>query len=163
MEKFASPLNASIKSLETHFPDFKLNSEKTRRAIRKLEENLKPQPRIRALFDMGGTPTPTHVLRRGEYLNSGPRVEPGVPSVLRDGIAPYNVSKPKWTTDTSGRRLALARWLTQPNHPLTSRVMVNRVWQNHFGRGLVTTTGNFARPDLLRPTLTCWTGWLLNL
>jgi len=145
VEKFASPLNASMKSLEIHFPDFKMNSDKTRRAIRALEENLKPQPRIRALFDMGGTPTPTHILRRGDYLNAGPRVEPGVPSVLRDGIAPYNVSKPKWTTDTSGRRLALASWLIQPNHPLTSRVLVNRVWQNHFGRGLVTTTGNFGK------------------
>src|SRR4030095_13654598 len=111
VEKFASPLNSSIKSLEIHFPDFKMNSEKTRRDIRKLEENIKPQPRIRALFDMGGTPTPTHILRRGDYLNAGPRVESGVPSVLRDGIAPYNVSKPKWTTGTSGRRLALARWL----------------------------------------------------
>lgn len=144
-EKFASPLNASMKQLEARFQDFKVNSEKSTRAIRKLEENLTPQPRIRALFDMGGNPTPTHLLRRGEYLNSGPKVEPGVPSVLSDGIAPYNVSKPKWTTDTSGRRLALARWMIQPNHPLTSRVMVNRVWQNHFGRGLVATTGNFGK------------------
>jgi Protein of unknown function (DUF1553)/Protein of unknown function (DUF1549)/Planctomycete cytochrome C len=156
VEKFASPLNASIKQIESRFQDFRMNSEKSRRAIRKLEENLKPQPRIRALFDMGGTATPTYVLRRGEYLNPGPRVEPGVPSALRDGIAPYNVAKPKWTTETSGRRLALARWLSQPNHPLTSRVMVNRVWQHHFGRGLVTTTGNFGKtgsppshPDLL--------------
>ena len=80
VEKFASPLNASIKNLEIHFPDFKMNSEKTRRAIRKLEENLKPQPRIRALFDMGGAPTPTHLFVEASISNSGPRVEPGVPS-----------------------------------------------------------------------------------
>ena len=105
---------------------------------------------------MGGKPTAVHILHRGEFRNPGGRVEPGVPSVLRLGIDPYLVEKPAWTTGTSGRRLALAKWLTQPNHPLTARVMVNRVWQHYFGIGLVRTEGNFghtgsppSHPELL--------------
>src|SRR5262249_35782921 len=46
-------------------------------------------------------------------------------------------------TKSTGRRSALARWLTQPNHPLTSRVLVNRLWQHHFSRGIVATPGDF--------------------
>src|SRR5205085_3392574 len=45
----------------------------------------------------------------------------------------------------TGRRLAFARWLTQPDHPLTSRVAVNRLWKHHFGTGIVKTLGNFGK------------------
>ena len=94
---------------------------------------------------MAGRPTPVHLLRRGDYLNPGPVVRPGVPSTLKKGISPFKVATPPWKTETSGRRLALAHWLVQPNHPLTARVMVNRIWQHHFGKGIVETVGNFGR------------------
>jgi hypothetical protein len=59
---------------------------------------------------------------------------------------------------TSGRRTALARWLTDPSNPLTTRVQVNRIWRHHFGRGLVTTVANFGRSGTgpIHPELLDW-------
>lgn len=105
-------------------------------------QRLRAKPLVRALFDMGGEPTPVHILYRGEHRSPGPPVAPGVPSVLSDGLEPYELEPLPWS---SGRRLALAKWLVQPNHPLTARVIVNRVWQHYFGRGIVQTVGNFGR------------------
>ena len=156
VEKFKPSVEVKQRELKKRFEDFKEQAEEIKKAIKEAKKKLKPEPRIRALFDTGGEPTPTHVLRRGDPFNPGPRVGPGVPSVLREGLAPYKVIKPRWTTETSGRRLALARWLVQPDHPLTARVMVNRIWQHHFGTGLVPTQGNFghtgskpSHPELL--------------
>ncbi len=108
----------------------------------KAKMSLHTKPQVRALFDMGGDPTPVHILYRGEHRNPGPPVNPGVPSVLSVGIEPYSLEPLDWS---SGRRLALAKWLVQPNHPLTARVMVNRVWQHYFDRGIVQSEANFGR------------------
>ena len=108
---------------------------------------------------MGGEPTASRILLRGDVNNPGPLVEPGVPSVLAAKLPPYRVEKPPYQTDTSGRRLAFARWLTQPQHPLTARVMVNRIWQHHFGSGIVKTPGNFGKMGA-RPTHPELLDWL---
>jgi len=144
-DRFAPVLRITLKELEEKFLDYKNEAEKTRKLVQDAKKSLKPTPQIRALFDLGGEPTPAYIFRRGDIQKPGARVTPGVPSVIKDGIAPYKVTKPGWTTDTSGQRLALARWLTQPNHPLTARVMVNRIWLQHFGKGLVDTPANFGR------------------
>lgn len=113
-------------------------------AIAALEKQVLPEPTIRALWDRG-EPSPTYIYRRGDYLNPGRLVGPGVPSVLTDGKTPFAVRPPWPGARSTGRRLALARWLTRPDHPLTARVMANRVWKHHFGAGLVATTGNFGK------------------
>ena len=102
------------------------------------------EPKIQALWDRG-EPTPTYIYRRGDPLSPGRLVGPGVPSMLTDGKTPFEV-KPPWPgAKQTGRRLAFARWLIQPDHPLTWRVEVNRIWKHHFGRGIVPTLGNFGK------------------
>jgi hypothetical protein len=90
--------------------------------------------------EIGPTPRETFVLQRGNPHAKGEKVEPGFPSVLSP---PAPRIEPSPYPDTSGRRLALARWIASPDNPLTARVMVNRVWQYHFGRGLVRSSSDF--------------------
>ncbi len=119
--------------------------------------------------EVGPEPRETFVLGRGSHRARGERVEPGFPSVLsppqpRLDPAPDNGK-------TSGRRLALARWIASPGNPLTARVMVNRVWQYHFGQGLVRTPNDFGfrgaaptHPGLLDWLAVEWVerGWRLK-
>jgi cytochrome c553 len=124
--------------------------------ITETRRQMAPPPTIRAVWDRG-EPSPTYILRRGEHNQPGPLVGPGVPSVLTDGRTPFDVRPPFPNgTHRTGRRLAFAKWLTQPENPLTARVMVNRVWYHHFGTGLVNTLENFgakgerpSHPELL--------------
>lgn len=158
LKTFGPVVRVEQAELGERFEDFRTEADRIRGEIKAARQRLRPEPRIRALFDMGGDPTPVHMLRRGDHLTPGARVEPGVPSVLSKGISPYRIVKPPFSTGTSGRRLALANWLVQPEHPLTARVIVNRIWQHHFGSGLVATSGDFghtgARPS--HPELLDW-------
>jgi hypothetical protein len=151
-------LEVPDKEIADHFEEFKNAEKEIRAKIHDEQAKLKPDPRIRALFDMGGAPTPNRILLRGDVNNPGPLVEAGPPSVLSGSIAPYKIEKPDYRSDTSGRRLALARWLIQPNHPLTARVIVNRTWQHHFGTGLVASPANFGKTGLAptHPELLDW-------
>ena len=107
------------------------------------EEPLQPRAPAEALCvtEIGSQPCATHVLIRGNPHAQGELVEPGFLSVLNvpDPVLP----PPPANGVTSGRRLVLARWLASPENPLTARVMANRVWQYHFGRGLVRLAEQF--------------------
>jgi hypothetical protein len=104
----------------------------------------KPAPLPTALgIEDSGKAVKTVLLRRGELSHPGEEVEPGYPIILSPGFTTRaaRVSPPFPTT--SGRRAALARWLTDQDNPLTARVVVNRLWQHHFGQGIVATPNDF--------------------
>jgi mono/diheme cytochrome c family protein len=86
-------------------------------------------------------PRDTFVLLRGNPHARGEKVEPGFPSVLTDA-APA-LPAPPAGAPSCGRRKVLADWVASPTNPLTARVMVNRVWQYNFGRGIVRSPSNF--------------------
>ncbi|MFM9964136.1 MAG: DUF1553 domain-containing protein [Planctomycetaceae bacterium] len=91
-----------------------------------------------------GRPRDTFVLLRGNPQSQGDRVEPAFPSVLLAAdTKPPELPARREATESSGRRRVLADWIASPTNPLTARVMVNRVWQFHFGRGLVRSSSNF--------------------
>lgn len=156
--QFQDTLKVTNEELARRFPAFKAELDKSQKLIDEQKKRLKPKPLIRALFDMGGEPSPTYLLRRGDAQTPGESVEPGVPSVIRAGLTPYTIVPPAANRESSGRRLALARWLVQPNHPLTTRVIVNRIWMHHFGRGLVASPANFGRTGVAptHPELLDW-------
>ena len=83
-----------------------------------------------------------HMTSRGDFHGTGPKVGPGYPAVL-GGVTDFDDSS--GATFVPQRRRALALWLTEPDHPLTARVMVNRIWAWHFGRGIVGTPSDFGR------------------
>jgi hypothetical protein len=91
-------------------------------------------------------PPPARILKRGNYGDFGPTVVPSGLTVLCDGSPELRVQIPYPGSHSTGRRLAFARWLTDPNSrasALLARVVVNRIWQRHFGTGIVATPDNF--------------------
>ncbi len=99
-----------------------------------------PLPVATGIRDLSGTAPATHLLKRGNWDSPESEVTPGFLSVIgrRTPEAPSKASR-----STTGRRTALAKLLIDPSNPLTSRVMVNRLWHHHFGRGLVATPSDF--------------------
>ncbi len=132
--------------------------------------HLKPDDidRGMGIIDINANPPPTHVLGTGLYTNPFEEVQPGFPAILDP--APVQVRPPPQGSST-GRRAALSRWLADAANPLTPRVMVNRLWHYHFGRGIVATPSDVGmmgeRPT--HPQLLDWlatefvdSGWSLK-
>ncbi len=108
------------------------------RKIASLRESLPTElPTISTVQNRAEERTPIHVLRRGDMEQKSSRVGPRVLSALVDERVR------EMSADVSQPRSELARWINDPEHPLTARVYVNRVWQGHFGRGLVATPNDF--------------------
>jgi len=99
--------------------------------------------RVLCVKEFGRQAPPTYVLARGNVHAPGEQVEPGFPAVL--GFPDPECRPPSHNVESSGRRKALAEWIAHPANPLTARVMANRIWQYHFGRGIVRSSNNFGQ------------------
>ncbi|MEM7820429.1 MAG: DUF1553 domain-containing protein, partial [Candidatus Aenigmatarchaeota archaeon] len=104
-----------------HSPEFKRRSDRLAQLRRESEAVDKAIPTTLVAKELA-TNRPTVMLLRGEYDQKGEPVAPGVPAIL-----------PPFPKDAPTNRLGLARWLLDPQHPLTARVIVNRFWQQYFG------------------------------
>jgi hypothetical protein len=111
-------------------------------------DSLKPPalPQGQFMVDIGPKAPATYVLRGGNFALKGDEVQPGFLSILDPTDAKVTA-----LPNSTGRRTALATWLTDPKNPLVARVMVNRIWHYNFGKGIVATPGDFGRMGS-RPT-----------
>jgi hypothetical protein len=112
-------------SIQKHYAELK--------SLREQKNKLDKQILTTMVMSELDKPKDTFILARGDYRNRTDKVDPGTPAVL----------PPLPETEGRPSRLTLAKWLTDPSHPLTARVAVNRYWQMHFGIGLVKTAENF--------------------
>ena len=139
----------SDKDMEARFPELDTWKQEliAKRAARKKKNSEIDPNYIEAAWDVSKTPSPTYILQRGNYLAPGAAVEPGIFAVLENPSNPLRfpnpADHPEW--NHTGRRLTLANWLVSPENPLTARVFVNRVWQFHFGEGIVRSVDDFGK------------------
>jgi hypothetical protein len=153
----------------------KLAAAEVKAAVKPLDERLesleaarpKELPHAYVWEERGPKAPITHVFKRGDPTRHGAVVEPGVPAVLASGP----LGTPRSAARSTGRRLWLAHWLTARENPLLARVIVNRIWQHHFGQGLVASSSDFGvmGDDPSHPELIDWlaselmsSGWRLK-
>ncbi|WP_161602143.1 DUF1549 and DUF1553 domain-containing protein [Tautonia marina] len=143
-------------------PEDHAERERLKRAIFEIEQTLPPPPaKVMALAESkadGAVEAPeTFVYRRGDPYNLGPKVEPRPLGVVLANMGADAFDEGVEPIDgRTGRRAALAEWMTRPENPLTARVIVNRLWQHHLGRGIVASPSDFgvrgefpSHPELL--------------
>ncbi len=121
---------------------------------------LKSGGQTLAVHELGPTLKPTYLLIRGSAASPSKEVQPRFIQVLcpSNEAAEPRLVAPSPGAKSSGRRRALAEWIASPNNPLTARVLVNRLWHYHFGRGIVPTPSDFGRTGLAptHPELLDW-------
>lgn len=139
-EKETAAIQRQIDDLKTLLETQSIDEQKATRSKLESLDKLLPTPlsSIGSIKNDFEKTTPIHVLRRGEWALPGDLVSAAPPAV-------FGMEHELDESDRSHPRSALARWLTDPLIPLTPRVFANRVWLNHFGRGLVATPNDFGR------------------
>jgi mono/diheme cytochrome c family protein len=131
-------------------------SDKYQKLTEAAQTKRPPDNYIHALTEASGVVPKTFLFFRGDINQPRQEQPPGELSILADLLGDLQISASKESLPTSGRRLAFARHLTSGKHPLVARVLVNRIWMHHFGRGIVSTPADFgmhgerpSHPELL--------------
>ena len=134
-----SELRGQLASAEKKEDRDKLNEE-----INRTEEGVaKFRPLASIVTDKQKDAVREHLLIRGDLHTPGEEVKPGFVASLCGGNETAAAFTPNETTKTTGLRSSLANWIASPENPMTARVIVNRLWQHHFGRGIVGTPSDF--------------------
>src|SRR5262249_671400 len=118
--------------------------QSTARRLESIRDEIKTMPApaaALALAKCDAHPQPTYILMRGNAHVPGGAVEPHFPAIFGDA-APRIPPAPDGAR-SAGRRRVVADWIASPRNMVTGRVIVNRVWQHHFGRGIVRSANNF--------------------
>src|SRR5262245_51142927 len=146
LEKHKDAVTVSENELIKRFPEFAAVREQIIKAVAAREkERPKPLEALSVFVETDPNPPAHHLLLRGQHNEPGPEVQPGVPVAFCTTNNMYRVDPRPSGRVTTGRRTAFARWVTSPENPLFARVMVNRIWQHHFGVGLVATPDNLGQ------------------
>ena len=147
IEQEIKTLTATLKRLQGKQDAASLDQKETlTKKLEELQDQMpEPLPALHSVTNMPDKKSPVHLLARGDYTAKGNRV----------GMRPLGVLLPDGTPElpetTAKPRAELAKWVVAPENPLTARVVVNRIWQYHFGRGIVATPNDFGRMGA-RPT-----------
>ncbi|HEY7423366.1 MAG TPA: DUF1553 domain-containing protein, partial [Gemmataceae bacterium] len=146
LKKHVETVKIDEKDLAKRFPEYAAVREQIEKAVAaRQKERPSPLPQLSVLVDTDPNPPAHHVLLRGQHNSPGKEVQPGVPASLSIAGNVYRLPDRKDVRSGTGRRTAFARWVTAPENPLFARVMANRIWQHHFGVGLVVTPDNLGR------------------
>jgi mono/diheme cytochrome c family protein len=134
-------VNMVFGNLVSAYPNIRKEQEKRLAEAAKLRATKPVEEFVEALTEVPGQIPPTHLFNRGDCDQPKQVVSPSDLGVVSSDTVP--VPEKDGSLPTSGRRLAYARWLTSGKHPLVGRVLVNRIWMHHFGKGIVATPGDF--------------------
>jgi Protein of unknown function (DUF1553)/Protein of unknown function (DUF1549) len=157
LKTHAKAVEISDDELAKRFPEFAALRDRVTKTVAEREKDRpRPLDQIAAYVETDPKPATHHLLRRGQHGLPGKEVQPGVAAALCSSTNTFRIDPPPPGRVSSGRRTAFANWVTSPENPLFARVMVNRIWQHHFGTGLVATIDNLgasgaksSHPELL--------------
>jgi len=146
IKKHAKEVQVSDDELAQRFPEFAaLRAQVGKAVAARAKDRPPPLEKLSVFVETDPQPPVHHVMRRGQHNQPDAEVQPGVLAAITTSGNGFRIEPRSPGRVSTGRRTAFARWVTSPENPLFARVMVNRVWQHHFGVGLVSTPDNLGK------------------